>query len=137
MSVETVELSTREPDVALTVLTDLYQPERPLGFSGVSGSFTFEFLSATAGDVGADRLRFSAALRCVVAPLDTFMVASPVSGACRYVAGREQVDTRPGVLFRCPTGVGFSGELDVADMSLVRSEERRVGKECRSRWSPY
>src|SRR3712207_5348685 len=26
-----------------------------------------------------------------------------------------------------------SGELDV----LVRSEERRVGKECRSRWSPY
>ena len=21
--------------------------------------------------------------------------------------------------------------------SLVRSEERRVGKECRSRWSPY
>jgi len=26
------------------------------------------------------------------------------------------------------------GELAVAD---VRSEERRVGKECRSRWSPY
>ena len=23
------------------------------------------------------------------------------------------------------------------DVSLVRSEERRVGKECRSRWSPY
>ena len=30
----------------------------------------------------------------------------------------------------------------VSDMSLIkdkykRSEERRVGKECRSRWSPY
>src|ERR1039458_10854613 len=24
-----------------------------------------------------------------------------------------------------------------ADVSFVRSEERRVGKECRSRWSPY
>ena len=24
-----------------------------------------------------------------------------------------------------------------ADMVLLRSEERRVGKECRSRWSPY
>ena len=24
-----------------------------------------------------------------------------------------------------------------AAMSLARSEERRVGKECRSRWSPY
>ena len=30
--------------------------------------------------------------------------------------------------------------LDVADKEFiifVRSEERRVGKECRSRWSPY
>ena len=24
-----------------------------------------------------------------------------------------------------------------ADGSVMRSEERRVGKECRSRWSPY
>ena len=23
------------------------------------------------------------------------------------------------------------------DISVLRSEERRVGKECRSRWSPY
>ena len=23
------------------------------------------------------------------------------------------------------------------DLELMRSEERRVGKECRSRWSPY
>ena len=28
------------------------------------------------------------------------------------------------------------GKLDVAFISF-RSEERRVGKECRSRWSPY
>src|SRR3712207_316776 len=26
---------------------------------------------------------------------------------------------------------------DLADAELARSEERRVGKECRSRWSPY
>ena len=36
---------------------------------------------------------------------------------------------------------GFDGiETDVhktKDGVLVRSEERRVGKECRSRWSPY
>ena len=36
-----------------------------------------------------------------------------------------------------------AGEISVADRSgmgntrRVRSEERRVGKECRSRWSPY
>src|SRR2546422_1271955 len=28
-------------------------------------------------------------------------------------------------------------ELDSPVPHLVRSEERRVGKECRSRWSPY
>ena len=33
-----------------------------------------------------------------------------------------------------------TGELDekaTTEDSLCRSEERRVGKECRSRWSPY
>src|SRR3712207_9148940 len=27
--------------------------------------------------------------------------------------------------------------VDLAEKALDRSEERRVGKECRSRWSPY
>ena len=33
----------------------------------------------------------------------------------------------------------FSGQDKVVDnlRIFVRSEERRVGKECRSRWSPY
>ena len=26
---------------------------------------------------------------------------------------------------------------DVETKNIMRSEERRVGKECRSRWSPY
>ena len=29
------------------------------------------------------------------------------------------------------------GEGVIKDNILARSEERRVGKECRSRWSPY
>src|SRR2546422_6336756 len=48
-----------------------------------------------------------------------------------------------------PTRVGFAGSGDraqrpaatgssaAADHRSLRSEERRVGKECRSRWSPY
>ena len=28
-------------------------------------------------------------------------------------------------------------EVDFKEQSASRSEERRVGKECRSRWSPY
>ena len=27
--------------------------------------------------------------------------------------------------------------LEIKNIATVRSEERRVGKECRSRWSPY
>src|SRR5256884_5738333 len=30
-----------------------------------------------------------------------------------------------------------AAELGLADLPDTRSEERRVGKECRSRWSPY
>ena len=31
----------------------------------------------------------------------------------------------------------FADEKTRSDESAKRSEERRVGKECRSRWSPY
>ena len=31
----------------------------------------------------------------------------------------------------------YDSELNNPDFYLSRSEERRVGKECRSRWSPY
>ena len=31
----------------------------------------------------------------------------------------------------------FSLSSPLLESGLVRSEERRVGKECRSRWSPY
>src|SRR5688572_32031401 len=39
---------------------------------------------------------------------------------------------------RCLTWLGAWGMLLlVLDLTATRSEERRVGKECRSRWSPY
>ena len=31
----------------------------------------------------------------------------------------------------------ISAEAELSEMPVERSEERRVGKECRSRWSPY
>src|SRR3990172_10454166 len=33
--------------------------------------------------------------------------------------------------------VAAGGRLHPLDLRVQRSEERRVGKECRSRWSPY
>src|SRR5260370_22133913 len=38
------------------------------------------------------------------------------------------------ILMIGPTGVG---KTEIARRLAKRSEERRVGKECRSRWSPY
>src|SRR2546430_4676765 len=43
---------------------------------------------------------------------------------------------------RPPSGDGVSGARvitleQVIALFIARSEERRVGKECRSRWSPY
>ena len=35
------------------------------------------------------------------------------------------------------TGVGIGHKIAKSNVAKVRSEERRVGKECRSRWSPY
>ena len=39
----------------------------------------------------------------------------------------------------CSTGTGdFFQEAGLSKLAFAsRSEERRVGKECRSRWSPY
>ena len=31
----------------------------------------------------------------------------------------------------------LTAHSNVAELAKLRSEERRVGKECRSRWSPY
>src|SRR3989441_11336373 len=85
---------------------------------------------AGAGDLGARRQRAGAALR-----------GPGGSGAVRGAA------TRAGRRFQWLDGqergrraVVRTAEAVVAGLLLIghpRSEERRVGKECRSRWSPY
>ena len=54
---------------------------------------------------------------------------SPVAGVENLAVTCEQCHEGAGVEFAS----GFLGHKDVSP----RSEERRVGKECRSRWSPY
>src|SRR5256885_13734446 len=51
----------------------------------------------------------------------------PYSGALMSLAAAENVNTD--LIMRMP------GRMP--GLYLIRSEERRVGKECRSRWSPY
>src|SRR5256712_14163391 len=42
-----------------------------------------------------------------------------------------------GVLYVAGTASGLNPVVRLVNGSQLRSEERRVGKECRSRWSPY
>ena len=35
------------------------------------------------------------------------------------------------------TGLTYNSWFGKFHLEMIRSEERRVGKECRSRWSPY
>ena len=60
----------------------------------------------------------------------------------RAKTAREAIEVIAGLVEEY--GYASSGEsFSIADkneawiMELIRSEERRVGKECRSRWSPY
>src|SRR2546429_6376258 len=75
--------------------------------------------------------------------------ALPIScSTCRRgeAVGRSESSTRkPSLLevkacpgFANPSSTGTLTRRDCCDASSrIRSEERRVGKECRSRWSPY
>ncbi|PRY14536.1 hypothetical protein [Kineococcus rhizosphaerae] len=108
MAVEVLEVSTREPDVAHSMLSEVYCPENPIAFSRPGDRFLCEFRAASSGDLGADRVRFTTGMRAELAPMDSFLVAAGVRGSSRYAVGREQVDMRPGVVFRYPTDAAIS-----------------------------
>ena len=58
----------------------------------------------------------------------TLFVAFVVIGLLDFLFGRDRKNPVAGTLPELER-VGF--------YRVLRSEERRVGKECRSRWSPY
>src|SRR2546427_8247263 len=69
-------------------------------------------------------------------------ISIPFGGGGRYgpseMPRRRGASRRPrGPLQTTPTGAPAEPALDSGDTARKRSEERRVGKECRSRWSPY
>ena len=56
-----------------------------------------------------------------------------MGNALRHVRGESQKN-----IVRFIEGLsGKYSRWDIWQDFIIRSEERRVGKECRSRWSPY
>src|ERR1041385_1203309 len=76
--------------------------------------------------------------------VELFDLQSPQQGIV-HVIGPELGLTQPGMVIVCGDSHtathGAVGPLafgiGTSEVEHVRSEERRVGKECRSRWSPY
>ena len=60
---------------------------------------------------------------------DTFKFHCTMCGRC--CINREDILLPPRDLY------AMAKELNFTSKEFFRSEERRVGKECRSRWSPY
>ena len=58
----------------------------------------------------------------------TYMAAEALESAAKAKGWEVKVETQG--------SIGLENELTAEDVAS-RSEERRVGKECRSRWSPY
>ena len=61
-------------------------------------------------------------------------------GACEARPDQESAEYRAELYdgcAQCHGGEEMSAVAAPPLRNLIRSEERRVGKECRSRWSPY
>src|SRR3712207_4668224 len=69
-------------------------------------------------------------VKAPVFPFDRFADVDPLLGPEMRSTGEAMGIDRT-------FGGAFAKALTAAGQQLPRSEERRVGKECRSRWSPY
>src|SRR5258708_40096970 len=77
-----------------------------------------------------------------ITPKGSFFPSFPRSRSLSYLCQSRKVDgcfsfrtiERGEIFGSLFTRLSFSGRYT---QQLCRSEERRVGKECRSRWSPY
>ena len=92
-------------------------------------------------------VRFAARFRFTIEPATRAAIAAAAPTITDIAAERigdevasilTEGGARPGFELLADTGLLAPILPEVAAMAgVARSEERRVGKECRSRWSPY
>src|SRR3712207_8673497 len=93
------------------------------------------FFQAEGGirDIGVTGVQTCALPICVRIGVPTEIKEAEYRVALTPAGARELSLAGHEVLIQSGAGEGSS----LTDADYVRSEERRVGKECRSRWSPY
>ena len=72
-------------------------------------------------------------IKRIVSVAATFVMALGLFTGC----GAASTDTTTTTANNNTTAVQDTVKATESDSTIARSEERRVGKECRSRWSPY
>ena len=105
-----------------TTVTVAGYPNKPTGDLTIPESVTFRGLSFSVTSIGKGAFEYCGGLKSVTIPNSVTSISDGSFSAC---SGLTSVTIPNSV-----TEIG-SGAFD------ARSEERRVGKECRSRWSPY
>ena len=83
---------------------------------------------------------FFAAFPSLAAVLGVDVSTTPLAALPAAAAHPSPPQRGEGALsetWSAPEDMPSRGEVVMAEIPLTRSEERRVGKECRSRWSPY
>ena len=122
-----------EPDAAARRARVAAHPDRFLRVDPASSREQYRWMERFVGSVSEPALR------------ERLLIAIDGKGAFRrfkdvllnYPAERERWFTYRGDLLHWQMQQWMEREQITSSEAAPRSEERRVGKECRSRWSPY
>ena len=74
---------------------------------------------------------------CIIAGLLIVYVPNIIAGAGKIGDTVNAMKTADLPFGKALYAAFLYGTFQLANVAVFRSEERRVGKECRSRWSPY
>src|SRR3989454_5207658 len=133
-----LELGARDERI-VTVDADLSKSTMTAKFAKTYPSRAFNVGIAESNMIGigaglalAGRIPFVCSFACfVVGRFETIRISVAYTNANVKIVG-----THAGIAIG-EDGYSQMGIEDIACIRALRSEERRVGKECRSRWSPY
>src|SRR2546430_11968455 len=103
---------------------------------GGSGCYSVVFFFFQAED-GIRDLTVTGVQTCALPILGSQTIGATGSVTFNGLATGSHTVTLSGAPSTCSVSGGTSQTVNVAAGQTARSEERRVGKECRSRWSPY